>query len=118
MKDKRFLAAIAIAAIFGMDRMGLRDYLKAGWGVLRAVTMRHKNPQPELQKRRIAHCEQCVVFEPKLRTCGSPLADDPALGCWCRVDEKSRDPKATCWADTNTELDIGWKTINNPPNQS
>jgi hypothetical protein len=112
MKDKRFLAAVAIAAIFGMERMGLRDYLKAGWGVLRAMTMRHKNPQPEIHAKRIAHCEQCALYYAPLGTCNSPLADSPEMGCWCHMKTKAQDPKATCWADDNTDLNIGWKSAN------
>lgn len=110
MKDKRFLAAVAIAAIFGMERMGFRDYLTSAWGMLRALTTRHPNPNPALQQKRIAHCEQCPLFYSPLRTCGSPLTENPELGCYCRMDEKSRDPKATCWADENTDLNLGWKS--------
>jgi hypothetical protein len=109
---KQFLAAVTLAAIYGMDRLSLREYLRAGWNVLLAITARSKNLDPELGQRRLSHCEQCLLYYAPLSTCSSPLGDNPELGCWCHMPSKVNDPKATCWADENTEADsnIGWKS--------
>lgn len=108
---KQFLAALALSAIYGIERFGLRDYAKAAWKVLVALTARKGNQDVALGERRMRHCEQCPVFFERLRTCGSPLADDPALGCWCHLAHKVSDPEATCWADSHLDLPIGWKTL-------
>lgn len=116
---KQFLAALALSAIYGIERFGLRDYAKAAWKVLVALTARKAKQDMALGERRMRHCEQCPVFFERLRTCGSPLADDPTLGCFCHLPNKVSDPKATCWADSKTDLPIGWASAgldseNNP----
>lgn len=110
---KQFLAALALSAIFGIERFGLRDYAKAAWKVLVALTARKAKQDMALGERRMRHCEQCSLFYAPLATCSSPLSDHPELGCWCHLPRVVSDPKATCWADKHLEtLDfpIGWSS--------
>lgn len=110
MKDKKFIAAVVLAGLFGMERMRLRDYLLAGWHVLLSLTIRRKNLDPELKRRRLAHCETCPIRFPGLETCGSPVSEKPELGCWCHLPTLAQDPKSTCWLDDHTDLQNGWKS--------
>ena len=114
MKDRKFFAAVMLAAIFGPERFGLKACLLAVWDVLLAVTSRRGKAKPDLVMERWYHCQQCALFYGPLRTCGSPLADNPGEGCWCHMPTKATNPNATCWADENTDLNLGWKQINQP----
>lgn len=110
MKDKRFLAAVAIAAIFGMDRMGFRDYLKAAWSILLALTARKGKVAPEVFEARMKCCEECPIYARGTASCGSALSDNPELGCGCYLPLKNTLPESTCWADgLDTPYEFGWK---------
>jgi hypothetical protein len=117
MKDKKFVAAVFLAALFGMERFGFRPCLRAAWDVLLALTARRGRVDPAIASARMRTCEQCpIFFSPlTLQTCGSPVADDHTLGCWCHMPTKVLEPNATCWADENLDLEeLGWKTLNPP----
>lgn len=56
---------------------------------------------------RMEACRKCPIFYPRLGTCGSPLSDNPDLGCWCAMEKKARLKEADCWLVENT-TNSGW----------
>lgn len=90
------LLAAAFTDIFSADcwrRVGRA--LGLWFGLLRGGAM----ATPELTDNRLAVCRGCPLFWPRLGTCGSPLAQNPKLGCWCHMASKARLAEATCWLD-------------------
>jgi hypothetical protein len=57
---------------------------------------------------RNAACRECVIYHKGLRTCGSPLSDDPSMGCWCYLPVKNRIAWASCWLRDRTDGKRGW----------
>lgn len=107
--NRKFLAAVVLAAIYRADKLSIREVCKALWGIARALTARRGKASKRLVRARLEHCESCPLFYSPLRTCGSPLMEGHEdLGCWCFMNAKAQDPKATCWANHETDLDIGW----------
>lgn len=106
---RKFLAAIVLAAIFRADKLSVREVCNAVWSIGRALTARRGKASARLAKARLEHCEGCPIFYSPLRTCGSPLVEGHEdLGCWCQMDVKAQDIKATCWANEFTDMHIGW----------
>jgi|GEM_PF-2438822 len=62
-------------------------------------------------RARLGVCRLCPIYWKPLGTCGSPLAADPQLGCWCNMEEKVKFRGATCWLDDELGDDaapLGW----------
>lgn len=107
---KKFIAALVLASLFGVDRFGLWTCVGALWNIIRAMTARRKNLDRALGEKRMEHCNQCPLYYSPLSTCSGPLADDPSSGCWCFLPRLSQDPQAECWMDKHTDLNAGWKS--------
>lgn len=109
--NKQFVAAVAIAGIYGQEKLGWIGLIKAGWVVLRAITTRNGKAAPEVFEARMKCCEECPIYWLPLKTCGSPLSDHPELGCGCFLPVKGLQPEATCWADDTfgEQATFGWK---------
>lgn len=99
--NKQFVAAVAIAGIYGQEKLGWMGLIKAGWAVLRAITTRGGKASMETFEARMKCCEECPLFYSPLNTCGSVLTDNPSLGCGCYLPLKNKLPEATCWMDDN-----------------
>lgn len=100
---RRFAAAVVLAALYGMDRFSVKELWQAARHVFVALTARRGRVDRLLYFRRLRCCERCPIYMPKLKTCGSPLADNPETGCYCYMPTKATQPEATCWIDENTE---------------
>lgn len=108
---RRFAAAVILAALYGMDRFSIKEMWQAARHVFVALTARRGRVDRVTYFRRLRCCWRCPVFYPPLRTCGSPLAGNPELGCFCEEERKAAIPEATCWIDENAEDDMkefGW----------
>jgi len=68
----------------------------------------------EIYEKRIAACRQCPISFQKfgLLTCGSPLVKELRdKGCFCDMVTAARLTEKTCWLDTETDLDFGWRRV-------
>lgn len=110
-RNRRFITAVLVAALYRMPSLGFVEFFKVTWAILRAITWTSRGSSRWVYYRRLRHCYRCELFFKPLRTCGSPFMDGyEDLGCFCDMTRKAAVPNATCWADENTDLNIGWKT--------
>ena len=107
-RNRRFAVAVLLAAIYGMKRFTWREIFAALKMMLIALTSRKGRASDELYEERMATCRECPLFFSPLATCGSPLAENPGMGCWCQLEKKARAKEATCWMRTHTDIDGGW----------
>ncbi len=108
-RNRRFIAAIFLSAMFGMGRFSAREIFASLKMLMLAMLSKKGKASDELYEERMAICRDCALYYSPLRTCGSPLADNPELGCWCFLEEgKARVKKAKCWLRENTDIDYGW----------
>lgn len=107
-ETRKWIAAIFLAALGRFSWRRPWTVLKPGVAILMSL-LPFTKVAPAIYDRRMASCRSCPVFWRPLATCGSPLADDPKLGCHCYLTRKNQLPEATCWArDKRPELNIGW----------
>lgn len=70
--------------------------------------------QKRVQKDRLDVCEQCVLFDKNLKTCGTPgrMIEMPGgkepFGCWCYMPVKVRLIHVNCWMWEKTNGAKGW----------
>lgn len=107
-RTRRLAVAVAVAVMYRAPRMGPRAFFKATYAVARALLWRGRRVDRWMYYRRLRWCFGCPVFFRPLRTCGSPFAADPNLGCACAMEQKAALPDATCWGNENTDLQFGW----------
>lgn len=110
--NRRFLTAIILAALFGLSRFSVKELWLALKFILIALFSgfrREAKVNDEVYEQRMETCRNCPLYFAPLETCGSPLADDPSLGCWCFNPKKARIAKATCWMREKTDIDYGWE---------
>ena len=117
----RLCAALLLAAaytdVFSAD--GWRRVWRAfalWFGLLRGGS----RASPDMMAARLQVCRLCPVYWPPLGTCGSPLAKDAKLGCWCQMDEKVKFSDATCWLDYELGDDaapLGWTANGQKPKE-
>lgn len=97
MTTLRLILAILVAC-YGM----LREF-KNPWPRVRGFWftiwdgLRQPKTQATRYEHRLAICRKCPIFYPPLQTCGSPLSEDPSLGCWCNMEIKAKLLHASCW---------------------
>lgn len=109
-RHRRFAAAIFLSALFGMSRFSVREILGALRMMTLALLAKKGKASDDIYDERMAICQACPVYFSSLRSCGSPLSENPELGCWCFLEEgKARVKSARCWIRQNTTLDAGWK---------
>lgn len=102
------MAAIIVAAVYGIKRFTIRELLHAAHSVWIALTSKDaRDASRTLFIRRCLTCRRCPVFYKPLRTCGSPFSARPELGCWCSW-LKNKNKSATCWIRTHTTAQAGW----------
>jgi hypothetical protein len=98
MTTLRFISAVIVAAVYSVLTWNkpwtrLKGMFWLWWDSRHVI-----QAGDEQYKERIkGGCEKCPIFYRPLRTCGSPLADDPSLGCWCQMDIKAKMSSAECW---------------------
>jgi hypothetical protein len=106
----RFIAAAFAAALFNRrGKVSLWRRFKDLFWLLWDSRTAPKVDAVELEARNKA-CGECPIYYRPLMTCGSPFADDPALGCWCVLPIKARMKHARCWLrirGSNTQW--GWR---------
>lgn len=103
----RLVAAIVVAEWFDLSQKA---------AALRAALKTKEQVPTLLKAQRLEICERCIVFDHRLRTCGTPLPGGKSdiengkpLGCMCQMDAKAG-TLANCWAyeHFNGETIIGW----------
>lgn len=98
MKNTRqFLAALTLAAIYKAPSLSLWQMVKAALKIAWAMMGLGKKVDDATYRKRIECCEKCVLYVSSTETCGSPLADNPADGCWCHMETKARLASADCY---------------------
>jgi hypothetical protein len=97
----QFFFALVLAASFS-DVTDSHAYIRA-WRAIKALFGwtggKDGLVTEEAYQRRLATCRDCPVFYSRLNTCGSPMATNPKLGCWCWLPAKNRLAEAVCWMD-------------------
>lgn len=107
-------------------RDAIPDIFRAARGIVRALLSRSQ-PARDLAALRQSHCESCVFYDSKWKTCGTPgeiqeaiTTDDGTyfpptkLGCWCYLPLANRDPKKDCWARFKGLDHVGWPDVLRP----
>lgn len=107
-RNRRFFVAIFLAAVYGMERFTWREIWEALRMMFTALTSKKGKASDELFNERMETCRNCPVHFPALGTCGSPLSDNPELGCWCFNEYKAREVSAKCWLREKTDINSGW----------
>jgi hypothetical protein len=82
--------------------------LKTAYALLRLKFAKHSRATLPVILRRRRSCKRCAIYFEPLRSCGSPLASGPALGCWCNMEHKAALPDATCWLNEQGITEYGW----------
>lgn len=107
----RFIGAVVIALLWapwggpGNLWSRARDAFWLAWD----SRMAPKVDASELLARNKA-CSDCPIHYRPLMTCGSPMAGDTSLGCWCFMPFKSRMKHARCWLRIRgSTSQWGWK---------
>jgi hypothetical protein len=98
----RLGAALFVAGVFSwrQPRVAVVKIWRAATFWARFVR-KHERAEFWTTYRRYRACRECPVFHGSLRTCGSPLADDPELGCNCQMETKCGIKDAQCWLIEN-----------------
>jgi hypothetical protein len=113
LRDKlRLCVALLLAAAF-TDVLSVVEWRRVGRAVgLWFGWLRGGSRAPKATaEARLFVCRLCPLYWQPLGTCGSPLAKDPKLGCWCQMAEKVKFAEATCWLDDELGEDaapLGW----------
>lgn len=107
MRLLRLGAALFVAGVFSwrQPRVAVVKIWRAATFWVRFVR-KHERADFWQTYRRYRACRACPLFFMPLRTCGSPLADDPELGCNCQMQVKSGIKDAQCWLLENDYADI------------
>lgn len=106
-RNRRFIAAIFLSALFGMSRFSAREIFASLKMMMTALLSKKGKVSKQIYHRRMKHCMRCPLWFPGTMTCGSPLVN-LKLGCHCYLPLKNSLSEATCWVNHNTELDFGW----------
>ncbi len=100
----QFVAAFAVAAFHQCRTQG--RCLEKGKAFLRALQTSRCGKHPSA-KARMEECRKCPLFYKPLQTCGSPLAKESKMGCYCYLPLKVT-LKANCWLFDETNGELGW----------
>ncbi len=116
MKQKLLFCLALLIAAFGSNPFRRESWRRFGkafklwFGGLKTG----EKVSAELYQQRIEACRRCPISFQKfgLLTCGTPLTKAlRPYGCKCFMPEKAKLVEATCWMDTETDLDYGWRSI-------
>lgn len=107
-RNRRFVAAIFLSALFGMGRFSAREILASLKMLMTALLSKKGKASAEIYEERMMICRDCPVYFKPTDSCGSPLANNTDVGCWCYLPAKARQSEAKCWIRQNTDLDGGW----------